>query len=207
MNQLYPILLDISKKRILIIGGGSVAARKARGVLDAGATDVAAVAPDFCDSFPAGIRRIERGFEDADLDGVWLCFTTTDNPVLNARIVQLCQAREILVNRADRDNDNAGDFTVPAVHRAGAITVAVSAAGSPAIAAGIRTDIAKSLDPAWGEYASAMATIRRDIVESGNPPEVRQEMLRLAATHAALEAYKTGGISAVRILLAQRHLS
>ena len=59
MSSAYPILLDLTGRRAVIVGGGRVAARKATGLLTAGAEDITAVAPAFADGFPqAGVRRV-----------------------------------------------------------------------------------------------------------------------------------------------------
>jgi siroheme synthase (precorrin-2 oxidase/ferrochelatase) len=58
MRQGYPILLDLSRRPVVIIGGGAVASRKAAGVLAAGAQDVRAVAPKFVRDFPEDVRQI-----------------------------------------------------------------------------------------------------------------------------------------------------
>ena len=103
MRPHYLISLDLTGRRILIVGAGPVAIRKARGVLDAGADDVTMVAPRLPSDLPAGLRAIERPFAGADLDGMDMCFVATNDPAVNAEIVKLCRERRILCNRADRD--------------------------------------------------------------------------------------------------------
>lgn len=193
-QQLYPIVIDLTGRKILIVGAGAVGARKAKGVLAAGASDVMVVAPKFADDMPEGVQRIEREFQESDLEGVELCFAATDNRELNSRIVELCQARGVLVNRADRDERRPGTFTVPAVHRAGPVTVAVSASGSPRLAAVIRDEIAQALDDNWAVMGEAALDVREKIVALIDLPQARRaQMLRTLVAPEAVEAFRRRG--------------
>ena len=63
----YPILLDVTRARVVIVGGGRVAARKAKGLIDAGATDITVVAPDFIgDELIIVSHRTQFGHGDTD---------------------------------------------------------------------------------------------------------------------------------------------
>ncbi|MFN7133079.1 MAG: bifunctional precorrin-2 dehydrogenase/sirohydrochlorin ferrochelatase, partial [Myxococcales bacterium] len=83
----YPICLNLADRRVLVVGGGEVAFRKASGCLEAGAA-VTAVAPEFCARFDAvtQIVRVRRGYADADLEGVFVAMVATDDRVLNRRV-------------------------------------------------------------------------------------------------------------------------
>lgn len=193
-QQLYPVLIDLTGRRILIVGAGGVAARKAKGVLAAGATDVVVVAPKFGDDMPEGVRRACREFTESDLEGVGLCFAATDSRTVNSRVVELCQARGVLVNRADRDEEWPGSFTVPAIHRVGPVTVAVSAAGSPRLAAVIRDEIAQILDGNWAVMGEAAIEIREKIIALAVLPQARRaQMLRTLVAPDAVQAFKSRG--------------
>src|SRR5262245_42932678 len=128
-------MLDVTDRRVVIIGGGSVAARKAAGLIAAGATRVRVVSPQFDSKMPATaqIERISERYEPRHLDGAMLVFAATDSAEVNAAVVTQARHRGILVNRAD-GIDEGGNFSTPAVLRDGAVTVTVSTAGSPAIA-------------------------------------------------------------------------
>jgi siroheme synthase-like protein len=152
------------------------------------------IAKQFSAGFPAQVVKVERAFQDDDLDQADLCFAATDDPRLNARIVQLCADRRVLVNRADREEGSPGDFTVPAVHRAGPITLAVSASGSPALAAAIRSELAGKLDPAWPQYAEVALQLRKQVLGSDEIPATRRpEVLRFISSQDAIAAYQRGG--------------
>jgi precorrin-2 dehydrogenase / sirohydrochlorin ferrochelatase len=130
--------------RCVVIGGGAVALRKARGLLDAGA-DVTVIAPgvhpdlrDLVDN--QAIRWIQREAHEQDLDGANLVFLATDSAQVNARLEQVARHNGSLVNRAD--SPHVGTFHVPAVVRRDDVTVALSTSGrSPAFARLLREEL------------------------------------------------------------------
>jgi siroheme synthase (precorrin-2 oxidase/ferrochelatase) len=99
------------------------------------------------------------------------------------------------VNRADSDEDDPADFTTPAVLRGGAITVAVSASGSPALAAAVRDQLAGNLGDDWINLADALRQLRPRIRSAGLPIARRREIFRALATPQAAQTLATGGIS------------
>jgi precorrin-2 dehydrogenase/sirohydrochlorin ferrochelatase len=169
----YPVMLDVADRPIVIVGGGKVAARKAAGLLAAGAKNVRAVAVTFDTDFPAGIERISRAYRSDDLAEGELVFAATDDASVNESIVRDARARGILVCRADGE----GDFTIPAVLRRGDVTIAVST-GAPALAVKIRDDIGAKFDPRWTAAADAMSRLRPWIIEKVADPNLRREILR-----------------------------
>lgn len=202
MAQGYPLFLDLVGRRILIVGAGVVGSRKARGVLDAGATAVIVVAPRIPADFPEQVQRAERSFVPADLAGVDLCFAATDSPAVNAEIVRLCHEGRILVNRADQSEDAAGDFTVPAVLRRGPLTIAVSASGSPTMAVAVREAIAASLDAEWAGLAEISVNMRQRLAKWPQMEAARRKAILAAIfSTAALVAFKSGGAPSVQALL------
>jgi precorrin-2 dehydrogenase / sirohydrochlorin ferrochelatase len=94
-------MLDLCDRLVVIVGGGSVAARKAAGVLAAGAERVRAVAPVFAAGFPAGVERIEEPFREEHLEGAGLVFAATDSGEVNEAVVLAARRRGLWVNRAD----------------------------------------------------------------------------------------------------------
>jgi siroheme synthase-like protein len=138
------VLLDLHGARVVVVGGGRVAARKIEGLLHAGAL-VTVVAPDV----DGEVRRhetelvaiLERPYERADLDGARLVLVATDRPEVNAAVAADAAAAGLWVNAAD---DPAHcTFILPAIARAGRVTVTVSTAGStPATSGYVRDRIA-----------------------------------------------------------------
>jgi siroheme synthase-like protein len=194
MRHGYPILLDLSRRPVVIIGGGTVASRKAAGVLAAGALDVRAVAPKFVRDFPAEVRQIAENFAPAHLDGAGLVFAATDSGTVNDAVVAEARQRGLLVGRADSDDSEPADFVSPAVLRFGAVTVAVSAAGSAALAASLRDRLSGSLSDDWINLADSLYRIRPTIKSLGLPMGRRREIFRAMATESAAEIQGKQGI-------------
>jgi precorrin-2 dehydrogenase/sirohydrochlorin ferrochelatase len=185
------MLLDVSDRPILIVGGGNVAARKADGLLTAGATNVHVVSPEFCGKMPLGVERIAGTYDVSQLVGMTLVFAATNLPEVNARIVKDCRKHGILVSRADDGED--GDFASMAVYRDVAVTVAVSACGSPAVAARLRDHIAHTLDRDLVMLADAARQLR-PCFPAGDD---RRELMRRLASDDAIIVLKQGGIDAL----------
>lgn len=190
-------MLDLADRLTVIVGGGAVASRKASGLLAAGARRVRAVAPKFVRDFPAGVEQIPQPFSPSHLDGASLVFAATDSPQVNEAVVAEARRRGALVNRADGDEDEPGDFSTPAILRCGAITVAVSAAGSPVLAAALRDSLAGSINDSWVNLAEALRHIRPRIKSMRLPVARRREIFRALAGPDAAEAVGRGGADAL----------
>jgi len=167
----YPIMLDLTDVSVLVVGGGRVALRKVEGLLRAGAA-VTVVAPSVSDGFrDLGVRIVERAYESGDLDGVRLVITATDVPNVNAAVAEESTRRGIWVNSAD-DPANCS-FTLPAVARDGAVTVAVGTGGaSPALASHLRGEIEAWLrEIGAGDAATTLARQRSEMHANGESTE------------------------------------
>ncbi len=200
----YPILLNLTDRLVVIIGGGTVAARKARGVLRGGAERVRMVAPVFCDAIPDGVERVSEPYRVEHLHGASIVFAATDRPEVNATVVRDARRNNMLVHRADADDADPGDFTTPARWNDGALTVSVSA-GSAALAGRIRDELRVSLDPRWARLADAMRTLRPAIRKSIPDPSRRREALCALATPEALERFDQAGVDRLRSWLSERY--
>jgi siroheme synthase-like protein len=153
----YLASLDLRGRRCLVVGGGAVARRKAAGLLAAGA-DVLVVAPRVGD-MPEGVAIAVREVRLADLDGAFLAVCATDDGAVNAALAREARRRGVLVNVVD--DPEAGDFTVPAVLRRGAVQVAVSTGGaSPAFAQALRDELAGVVGEEHGALAALLGELR-----------------------------------------------
>ena len=158
--MLYPIFLDLSGRRCVVVGGGAVAMRKARKLLQAGA-EVVVVSPAVLselESIGAEIRY--RPYEAGDLEGADLAFTATDSREVNAAVAREARERGVLVNSADKPSE--GDFAVPSTLRRGGLQVAVSTGGaSPTLARRIRKELEASFGPEWAGVVEELEAARR----------------------------------------------
>lgn len=204
MPHAYPMMLDVADRLCVIIGGGAVAVRKARGLLAAGAKWVRVVAPQFSVELPPEVERVHAVYQPGHLDGAGLVFAATDVADVNAAVVRDAKRRGVLVSRADSDEDEQGDFVTPARYQNGPVVVAVSA-GSAALAARVRDLIGRSFDPSWAKMAEAMQTLRPAIRgAAGLDGKRRAEIFRALATPEALRA-AADGTPAVSAWLGERY--
>ncbi|HEY2586008.1 MAG TPA: bifunctional precorrin-2 dehydrogenase/sirohydrochlorin ferrochelatase [Tepidisphaeraceae bacterium] len=204
MRPSYPINLDVTGRTILIVGGGAVAARKARRLIEAGARRVRCVAPAFCDELPPEVDRVRGTYCPDHLTGATLVFAATDRADVNEAVVRDAHARNLLVNRADGDDEEPGDFAVPAKLRRGDVTVTVTA-GSPTLAAMIRDRLADLFDPRWAQIAEAMRGLRPWIKSAGVDVATRRTIFRELATEEALALLSDRGPAGLREWLLARH--
>ena len=166
----YPVMLDVSGRSCLVVGGGSVAARKVAGLIAAGG-DVTVVAPEVSDEVTATGARVERrAYRSGDVAGVRLVIAATDDPGVNAQVFADAEAAGVWVNSAD-DPANCS-FTLPAVLRRGDLTVTVSTGGhSPALAAWLRDRLAEEIGPEYEVLLRLLAERREALRSNGTPTE------------------------------------
>ena len=191
-----PVMLHVEDRRCLVVGGGSVAVRRAGALLACGA-QVAVVAPQMDQALAdMAIERHLRTFEPDDLDDVLLVVIATDDVEVNEQITKVARRRGILVNRAD--DPAQGDFVVPAHHHDGPVTLAVHSGGvSATAAAAMRDELAASLDDDWPRLLLLVEPYRKQIQTTLPPGPARQARLRKLGDPAMLQRLKTEGEAAV----------
>ena len=143
----YPLLLDTSGRRVVVVGGGPVAARRVQSLVDAGA-DVYVVTPFACEDIwtlaTAGRVTLQlREFEPADLDEAWLVHSATGESSVDQVVADAADERRLWCARAD--DADASSAWVPAVARLGDVVVAVNAGGDPRRAQRLRNSISEQL--------------------------------------------------------------
>jgi siroheme synthase (precorrin-2 oxidase/ferrochelatase) len=123
MNFL-PININISGKRILIIGGGRVGLHKAT-ILSRFTQEATIISPTFHEGFrQSPFTLVRKKYEPTDLEGAFMVYICTENEELNRRIKQDAELRHVLASVCD--NPTLCDFTSPAIFRKGELTVAVA---------------------------------------------------------------------------------
>jgi precorrin-2 dehydrogenase/sirohydrochlorin ferrochelatase len=142
-KEYYTACLDLTGRRCLVVGGGSLAAQKARSLLDCG----------------ADLTWLDRPYEPPDLDGCFLVVAATDDPALQRRVYADAEKRAVFCNVPDVPE--LCSFILPAVHRDGPIAIAVSTGGaSPALAQRLRDEIAGLVGPEHVELALRLRELR-----------------------------------------------
>jgi uroporphyrin-III C-methyltransferase / precorrin-2 dehydrogenase / sirohydrochlorin ferrochelatase len=148
IQDIYPTALRLLGRPVLVVGGGPVAARRAKGLLDAGAR-VTVVAPDASPALAeiacAGLLSWEpRQYRPSDVDGVWFVQTATGDPAVDAQVAADAEAQRIwCVNASDHE---ASAAWTPAVAVVDDVKIAVNAGGDPRRAMALRDAVATALD-------------------------------------------------------------
>jgi siroheme synthase-like protein len=173
--DLLPTFLNLGGRRVLLVGGGTVAASKLDALLRAGA-DVRVVAPEVHASIRARDVRIDvRGFREADLEDVWFVVAAATGAV-NAQVAREAERRHIFVNAVD-DPPNASAYLGGVVRRSG-VTVAISTSGeAPALAGLLREGLDALLPEDLDRWTSCARDIRSRWKSNGTPMAERRPQL------------------------------
>jgi uroporphyrin-III C-methyltransferase / precorrin-2 dehydrogenase / sirohydrochlorin ferrochelatase len=140
----FPLLLDLTGRWVLVVGGGTVAARRVRSLIAAGAV-VDVVAPQISDEVRAVASSIDqRDFTDGDVDAAWLVFACTDDAAVNAAVARAAEQRGVFCVRAD--SAVGGSARTPAVLHRDGLTVAVTGGDDPRRSVALRDAISTALD-------------------------------------------------------------
>jgi siroheme synthase-like protein len=189
---LFPLFVELEGRPCVVIGGGAVAERKVRALLDVAAV-VTVVSPALSLTLGAlvaagRVAHIARGYTEGDLTGAALAFAATDDGCINAQVAREGRRRGVWVNAAD---DPAHcDAILPAVVRRGGVTVAVSTGGaSPALARAVRERLERALPEAYEPLAEVAAAARRELRAAGRRASAEDW---LAALDAGLDALVEG---------------
>jgi precorrin-2 dehydrogenase / sirohydrochlorin ferrochelatase len=185
VNAHYMACLDVRRRRCVVVGGGSVGAEKAQGLLACEA-EVTVVSPQLHPILHAlPVTWHARRYRKRDLAGAFLVIAATSDRSVNERVHRDAEALGLLCNVAD--TPDLCNFILPAVHREGPIAVAVSTGGaSPALAQRIRRDVAALIGPEHAELARRLAAMRPEVKRRFATYEERRDYFR-SLVEAALE--------------------
>ena len=192
----YPVNLSVAGRACLVVGGGSVAARKVEGLRASGAR-VHVIAPEICEVIRTGegVTWEERPYRAGDLDGYWLVIAATDSSEVNRAVFLDGESRRVWVNGAD-DPEHCS-FTLPSVVRRGSLQVTVSTAGrSPALASWLRGRLSEEIGPEYEVLLDLLSAERREIRAEGRSTEDLD--WRGALDSELLSLIRTGDVGAAR---------
>lgn len=162
----YPVMLDLSGRRCVVIGPGAVREGKVDALLAAGADDVLVVSagpPARLDALRDidGATVVRREWREGDLDGAFLVIASNSNGAERDAIARHARARGALVNVMD-DIPNC-DWSAPSVVRRGELVLSIATGGaSPALAKQLRLRLAGEFGEEWSEVAKVLRTVREE---------------------------------------------
>jgi uroporphyrin-III C-methyltransferase/precorrin-2 dehydrogenase/sirohydrochlorin ferrochelatase len=190
--MLFPTFLKLGGRRVLMVGGGPVAAGKLRGLLDAGAV-VTVVAPQVVSDIAAApVDIVLKPFEPSDLDGVSFVVAAAP-PDVNRAVAAEAHARGLFVNAVD-DVESASAYAGAVVRRAG-MTIAISTDGdAPALAGLVREALETLLPEELDQWMTCARDARREWLARGVPMAERRPLLLLALNDLYERSSVSGGV-------------
>ncbi len=177
--KFYPVSLDISDKKCVVIGGGEVAERKIMRLLECGARVVLvgkSIIPGLRAMSEEGvIEHVPCDYSEEHIEGAFLVIGATDRDDVNERIYRDSNSRGILVNIVDEPA--RCNFIVPAIFRRKDLLIAISTGGkSPALAGRLRKSMEEKYGPEYGILLDIMGNLRKKIIARGGTPEVNKKI-------------------------------
>jgi precorrin-2 dehydrogenase/sirohydrochlorin ferrochelatase len=176
------VFLDLRDKPCVVVGGGTVAERKALELIRAGAS-LKVVSPELTprlkkEKEKGTIRHTARRFRMSDLGGAFLVVAATDDQRVNE---QIAARNDLLVNVVDQPEHC--NFIVPSTVRRGPLAIAISTSGtSPAMARAIRLDMERLYGPEFGQCLRDMQKKRARAMKDIADPKERERYLKSLAS-------------------------
>ena len=197
---MYPINLDIENKKCVVVGGGKVAFRKIRGLLEAGAK-VEVISPEFCNEieelFNAGkiFLRREKYSPEKISDAVIL-IAATNNKKINDLAIKDAEDKKILANSAT----DGGNFSVPSKIRRGEflLTISTGEKKSPGFSRFVRRMLEKEFGENFGECLNIISAKREEAKKILPNADARVKFWREVFTDELWKILKSGDVESLK---------
>lgn len=162
----YLVGLRLAGKKVVVVGGGSVAQRRLPLLISSGA-DVHVITRSATRAVEAmeGITLSLREYRDGDLEGAWYAIAATDDAEVNATVVAEADSRQIFCVRADVAVE--GSAVTPATFSYAGLSVGVLAGGEHRRSAAIRSAIREALQTGLITPESPEGPVSSDVVHGG----------------------------------------
>jgi len=195
MAGYYPIMLDISGKKCVVIGGGPVAERKVCSLLEYHA-EVTVISPKLTERLTLlyeekKIYFINRIYLRGDLKDFYLVYVAVGDSVVNKECLEESKEEKNLINVVDVPN--MSEFIAPAYIKKGDITVSISTNGkSPMLCRKIKEDIEELLKDISEEYINVLAELRNVVLNEVCAIEKRKKILEKIVYSDVMDRIKIG---------------
>ena len=159
----YPVFLNLSGRRCVVIGGGLIAQRKVNTLLSSGA-QITLISPTLTRRLASlaargTIQHVARRFRAADLRGAWLVCAATDDERINRAVFEAASRRRVFANVVDQPH--LCSFIAPAIFRRDPLTIAVSTGGaSPTVAKKLRHELGRTVGPEYSSLLRMLESLR-----------------------------------------------
>ncbi|KEI00915.1 precorrin-2 dehydrogenase/sirohydrochlorin ferrochelatase family protein [Clostridium botulinum] len=178
----YPLMLDIRNRNVVVVGGGKVAFRKTKKLLEFGA-NVILISPQLINEFNdlkkiylSKLNIIIDCYNDSYIKNSYLVIGATSNKSINKKISVCCKEKNILCNIVD--DINSSDFIVPSSVKRGDLVISISTMGkSPMLAAKIKQEIEKKYSNKYEEYIVLLGEARNIVIRKFKD-DAKKEILK-----------------------------
>ena len=190
--SLFPAFLKLTNRRVLVIGGGSIAGQKIPGLLEAGA-HVHVVSPKLAPQLIEWVRNQKiswspKEFAPDDLNGAFLVIAATSLRDLNSQVYREADQRNILCNAVD-DIDHCHFYYGSIVQRGG-LQIAISTNGkSPALAQRLRKELEQQFGPEYEHWLEWLGAARETLRAQSSDPETTKRWLHALASRPMFERF------------------
>lgn len=179
----YPVSLDLTGRRCVVIGSGPLADEKVNGLEEAGADVV-----------------LLTSYSPGDLGGAFLAVVTDPDPSLHARVAEEARAERVLLNCMD--DVPYCDFAAPSIVRRGDLRISISTGGkAPALAKRLRLQLTEEIDEAYGELVDLLGDVRAETIATRGDFETWRQRWQHALDQPLLELVREGRIDEAKDLV------
>ena len=182
--SLYPMFLKLEDRRVLVVGGGKIAAEKTYAVLRS-ATDVTLIAPRVIEPIArwaeqGRVKHLAQEYREGMARGYFLVIAATDSESVNRAVYDEASRSGALVNAVD--DPEYCSFYAPSVVSRGDFQIAISTGGaSPALAQQVRKELEQKYGPEYGPWTAWLGRMRALFRGTLPPSENRRQLLHLLA--------------------------
>ena len=191
MTSMYPVTLKLAGKFCTVVGGGSVAVRKVKSLLEQGA-EVTVISPVLDEELIAIQEQFvwrNSMYSDGMLKGSFLVIAATDSREVNHAVYEWCEEHQVLVNVVDSLQESS--FTVNAMVQRGDFMLAVSTSGiSPAVSKKVREDLELQYGPEYGTMLEILEEAREEALRTIKDASKRRRFLQSVASMELPELLK-----------------
>jgi precorrin-2 dehydrogenase/sirohydrochlorin ferrochelatase len=193
----YPAFLNLANKRAAVIGGGTVAERKVRSLIEAGA-EVKVISPDITKNLQklkqkGLITHVKRNYRRGDTGKAFVVLACTSSSELNDKVAR--EARHLVNVITEPDK---GNYIVPSTVKRGPMTIAVTTGGiSPALSKTIRKELQYLYDREFVLYVKFIESIRQQAMEKIADKKKREKFFKSLASKSILDKLRTGRFQSV----------
>lgn len=174
----YPVMLNLENKNVAVIGGGKIAYRKAKKLLEFNCK-LKVISPSLIDEFniiKKDVEIIEGEYREEYIKSSFLVIAATSSKYINENIALYCSKNNILCNVVD--DIKLSGFIVPSSIKKGDLVISVSTMGkSPSLSSKIRKDLEERYTDDYIEYIEILGDIRKLVLEKYADENIKKKIL------------------------------